>query len=118
IQGGEEYTLVTYGDYGLVLRLYDKDDNYIATERHDNEGSTTFTTDANVRYFRAHITTYETTGGAINPEQIVDDLRVKLSLGNTSSGWTPNLDDTGQLVANVQSYVSEFEQTSQQIIAS
>lgn len=53
----------------------------------------------------------------IEPLSINDDLRVKLSLGTETSGWSPNINDTGQLVADVQEYVSNFEQTSQKIQA-
>src|SRR5699024_8778084 len=56
-------------------------------------------------------------GIEVTPDDITDKIRVKLGFGIEHSGWTPNLEDTGQLVANVQEYTSEFEQTSKQIKA-
>ncbi|QBP06951.1 tail protein [Virgibacillus phage Mimir87] len=113
----ENYVLACYREASYVaVHLFDKNDNFIRAVYagyNDDDTWVTFQTAENE-------TKYTVVTGAnhdVIPDDIGDKLRVKLGLGIEYSGWTPNLDDTGQLVANVQEYVSEWEQTSKQIKA-
>src|SRR5699024_8449656 len=107
IDGNQEYTLSSYGDYSVVIIIFTESSNTpIANFRTDNDDYVTFTTPQNARRFRVHVV--DANSDNINPDMIGTDIKVKLSLGNEESGWTPNLDDTGELVSQVQTYVAEF----------
>ncbi len=108
------YTLTAYGDYLVRYRGYDAGKNLIQTVTSEAIGGETFVSHSNTRYFRVYISTTNSTGESIIPDDI-SNLRVKLSLGEEQTGWTPNLDDTGELVSQVQTYVSEFEQRADSI---
>src|SRR5699024_9446980 len=66
--------------------------------------------------FSLHIMPYDE-DNPLDPELIHTILYYKLAYGTEVSGWTPNLEDTGLLVANVQEYVTNFEQTAREIRA-
>src|SRR5699024_4900809 len=105
-----EYTLTAYGVYGVIYREYDTNKQIISNHQDTGiNGSVTFTTSSNARYFRVYVRRYNYPNSEnINPNMIGTDIKVKLALGNEESGWTPNLDDTGELVSQVQTYVAEF----------
>ncbi len=111
IEPNEDYVLSTYGDYNAGITIRDSSGNdlvsYVVEENGEDGDFITFTTPSNARSFLMVIDG-EVNGEWINVDMIGTDVKVKLALGNEHSGWTPNLDDTGQLVANVQTYVSEF----------
>src|SRR5699024_2870486 len=107
LPGNQEYTLSSYGDYSVVIIIFTESSNTpIANFKTDNDDYVTFTTPQNARRFRVHVV--DANSDNINPDMIGTDIKVKLSLGNEESGWTPNLDDTGELVSQVQTYVAEF----------
>ena len=113
LEGNTDYTLTRYLDVQWVaIYLYDENNNFLRV-RHvgysDTLESLTFRTASN----ETKATISMAASYNITSLNVGVDLRVKLSLGTETSGWTPNIDDTGQLVANVQTYVSEWEQTSQ-----
>src|SRR5699024_7895866 len=95
IDGNQEYTLSSYGDYSVVIIIFTESSNTpIANFKTDNDDYVTFTTPQNARRFRVHVV--DANSDNINPDMIGTDIKVKLSLGSEDSGWTPNLDDTGE----------------------
>lgn len=106
------YTLTAYGNYEVTYREYDNQREVITNHQQTGQnGSITFTTSANARYFRVYVRRYGYPDNqVIIPEMIGTDIKIKLSLSDSESGWTPNIDDTSELVSHVQSYVSEFNQ--------
>src|SRR5690625_4109696 len=116
IESNEDYVLTRYLDVEwIAIYLYDKNGNFkraISAGYNDDDTWKSFTTASDEKRFT--IVIY---ANGIDVLDLGVTIKAKLSLGTESSGWTPNINDTGQLVANVQEYVSEFEQTSQQIKA-
>lgn len=105
VDSNTTYTIQAYGDYNLRVTFYTESKSHISGFYRTDEIST-LTTPSNARYFRAFILMDDNSD--IDPYDVGESVRVKLSLGSDESGWTPNLDDTGQLVSNVQTYVAEF----------
>lgn len=113
IKGKEVVTLSSYEDYNVYIYLYDDLERYIDFKQSSYDGSNTFTTPANARYFKIGIRNRESS--AINPGMMGTDIKAKLSYTEVRTEWTPNFNDTGELVNNVQTFVHDFNVTAESL---
>lgn len=113
IHGDTEYTLTSYGDYVIKILFYNDEMFLNEFEEALENTNVTFTTPINAN--RARIIIW-VTSGEIDPDMVGTDLKIKMQSGNNSTDWSPNFNDTGELVNNVQSFVHEFEQKSDSMI--
>lgn len=111
IKGGEVVTLSSYDDYNVYMYMYTENKAFVDYAQSSYDGSRTFTVSPDVRYFKIGIRNREAT--PIDPSVIGTELKTKLSYDDKRTDWTPNFNDTGELVNNVQKFVHEFSVTAE-----
>src|SRR5699024_3629764 len=70
----------------------------------------TFTTPSDAKYFRATIRDRD--ANELEVSDIGTAIKAKLSYDEKRTDWTPNFNDTGELVNNMQSFVHDFQLTA------
>ncbi len=113
IKSNEDYTLTTYGDYEAYINFYtDSGNATLGTgSQFSTSSNTTFTTPNDAKFFRVYIQMDNSSD--IDIDSVGTELKVKLNMGDKTSDWTPNFNDTGELVNQVQSFVHEFNVTAE-----
>lgn len=106
-----------YIETNLFLHLWNDDGSYsryLVLNFRNEEHYITFTTSETETQFSLHVMPTDP-NVYLTPEHVHNTFFYKLAIGVERTAWTPNLDDTGELVSNVQNFVHDFTITAESL---